>query len=466
MRQGLAELSRHQAQFGSLDLQTAGAVHGRRLVALDLRLALAAGRPAGLFNAIERGRAVSRRLTAVTPPADESGPALAELRQVTETLRAIGDDPAERARRAMRRRSAALYASSAPSPGAPSAAARWCTRRRWSAVAEAVAAQGKVLVSYCQVEGRWSAVVLGGGRPRLVDLPGGAETVELSRRAQADLDVLAWTPCPERCARRWSGRWRTLAALDERLVRPLRLGDQALVVVPTGPTATLPWTCLPSLRGRPVEVSPTATSWLAGSRGAAGASRCGWPPSPDRGWPTPPPRPPRWPPAGRPRRWRRRGGRRRDPGAADDELATATVVHVAAHGTHERQNPLFSSLQLVDGALFAYEVAAPVAPHVVLSACELGQATTRPGDEALGWTRVLLQLGARCVVAGVSQVADERAREVMVDYHRRLAGGEDAPPRSPPPPSTGRSCRSSASARPGGRCPRGAPAEPAGAASR
>ena len=67
-----------------------------------------------------------------------------------------------------------------------------------------------------------------------------------------------------------------------------------------------------------------------------------------------------------------------------------------------------------------------MAPHVVLSACELGQATTRPGDEALGWTRVLLALGSRCVVAGVSQVADDRAREVMVDYHRRLAGGDDA----------------------------------------
>jgi CHAT domain-containing protein len=109
----------------------------------------------------------------------------------------------------------------------------------------------------------------------------------------------------------------------------------------------------------------------------------------------------------------------------EEGLRSATVLHVAAHGSHQRQSPLFSSLQLADGALFAYEVGA-VAPHVVLSACELGQATTRPGDEALGWTRVLLQLGARCVIAGVSQVADDRAREVMVDYHRRLSHGDDA----------------------------------------
>ena len=108
-------------------------------------------------------------------------------------------------------------------------------------------------------------------------------------------------------------------------------------------------------------------------------------------------------------------------------LAAATVLHVAAHGAHNTQNPLFSSLELTDGALFAYEIGDDrVPPHVVLSACELGQATTRPGDEALGWTRVLLQLGAQCVVAGVSQVADDRAREVMADYHRRLAGGDDS----------------------------------------
>jgi CHAT domain-containing protein len=62
----------------------------------------------------------------------------------------------------------------------------------------------------------------------------------------------------------------------------------------------------------------------------------------------------------------------------------------------------------------------------VLSACELGQATVRPGDESLGLTSVLLQLGARCVVSGVAEVADELAAEVMGGYHRRLAAGADS----------------------------------------
>ena len=33
-----------------------------------------------------------------------------------------------------------------------------------------------------------------------------------------------------------------------------------------------------------------------------------------------------------------------------------TVVHVAAHGQHQAENPLFSSIRLADGPLFAYEL--------------------------------------------------------------------------------------------------------------
>ena len=78
--------------------------------------------------------------------------------------------------------------------------------------------------------------------------------------------------------------------------------------------------------------------------------------------------------------------------------------------------------------LFAHELdqTARTPDHVVLSACELGLATVRPGDEALGLTSVLLHLGTRCVVAGVARVGDEAAAETMADYHARLAGGADS----------------------------------------
>ena len=70
IRTGLTELANHQAQFGSIDLQTASAVHGRQLAELDLSMALAEGRPAGVLAAIERGRATSSRLPGVSAPTD------------------------------------------------------------------------------------------------------------------------------------------------------------------------------------------------------------------------------------------------------------------------------------------------------------------------------------------------------------------------------------------------------------
>jgi CHAT domain-containing protein len=109
-------------------------------------------------------------------------------------------------------------------------------------------------------------------------------------------------------------------------------------------------------------------------------------------------------------------------------MARSSVVHVAAHGVHQTESPLFSSLRLADGPLFAHELdqTARTPEHVVLSACELGLATVRPGDEALGLTSVLLHLGTRSVVAGVARVGDELAEQTMVDYHRRLAAGADS----------------------------------------
>jgi CHAT domain-containing protein len=105
-------------------------------------------------------------------------------------------------------------------------------------------------------------------------------------------------------------------------------------------------------------------------------------------------------------------------------MGAATVVHVAAHGQHRMGNPLFSSLRLADGALFAHELDRS-APHVVLSACELGLATVRTGDEALGLTSVLLHLGTRSVISGVARVSDEAAAQAMTRYHAMLDQGRD-----------------------------------------
>ena len=90
----------------------------------------------------------------------------------------------------------------------------------------------------------------------------------------------------------------------------------------------------------------------------------------------------------------------------------AQLVHVAAHGRHQRESPLFSSIRLADGPVVGYDLdRVPDPPQqVVLSACDLGQATVRPGDEALGLTRALLHSGTSTVISGVAKVSDSRRR--------------------------------------------------------
>lgn len=428
---GLTELSRHQAQFGSIDLQTASAIHGRELVNLDLELALAHHRPATLFNAVERGRAVSRRLTAVTPPAGESADLLAEVRQLTEIIKVIGDDPAARADvAAMRQRTSALYDQLSAISWRAVGIGEVVHPSSMAEVASAVEGHHKVLVSYVQFRGQWAAVLIGAGQPRLVRLPGDDSPLELARRAQADLNVLAYVSLPTAMRRAVTASvTNSLERLDQLLIGPLGLTDQSLAIIPTGPTATLPWNCLPSLRGRPVEVAPTATSWLAGTLAVDNVGPVAVESFSGPGLHAATDEAARvaelWVPHARSSRAHLGVDATRD--RLSEALATSTVVHVAAHGSHMKQNPLFSSLELADGPLFAYEIAdRQVAPHVILSACELGQATTRPGDEALGLARVLLQLGSQCVVAGVAQVADDQAGQVMADYHTRLAAGDDS----------------------------------------
>ena len=106
-------------------------------------------------------------------------------------------------------------------------------------------------------------------------------------------------------------------------------------------------------------------------------------------------------------------------------LARPGIVHVAAHGTHQVESPLFSSLVLHDGPVFAHELqpTGVRADHVVLSACEVGLETGRPGHESLGLALSLLSLGARSTVAAVAPVPDDVAAATMERHHELLAAG-------------------------------------------
>ena len=68
---------------------------------------------------------------------------------------------------------------------------------------------------------------------------------------------------------------------------------------------------------------------------------------------------------------------------------------------HPGENPLFAAVELADGPWFGYDIdrLASVPSTVVLSACELGRASVRSGEESVGMTAAWLHAGARTVVS-------------------------------------------------------------------
>ena len=430
VRRGLAELGSYQNRFGSLDLRTASAVHGVPIARVGVEVALDGGGPAALFAAVEHARALSSRLPSVRPPADErTADLLAALRQAEEQARSVtvGDGAAELA--GLRSRAAALRREIRARAWELEGADRWASQRppvRLGAVRAAAADLGTAFVSLVAHEGRWLAVRATGSRPLVVELASVAEVDERVDRIRADLDALALSHLPPALSAAVRGSLEAgLARLDALLLAPLRVGDGPLVLSASGSLVLLPWTLLPSRRGRSTVVTPGAEAWLrprhTGRDHRRARPRVVAVAGPGltraeeeaelvrRTWPS--------------ARLLRRD--RASTAAVADALGHADVVHVAAHGSHQQDSPLFSSLRLADGPLFAYELDAGgvPAPCVALSACEAGLATLRPGDEGLGFTSVLLHLGSVSVLAGVARVGDEVAARVMARVHQGLAGG-------------------------------------------
>ena len=419
-RAGMAELVKHQAQFGSLDLQTSSAAHGVGLAALAITEEIAVGRPIAVLAWLERARAISSRVTPVRPPEDKLAAEL--LTQLRWVMSQLEHERAEsETGEGLRRRRHALE--------------REIRARSWSVqgsgsihetpkTGEMRAALDKAaLLTMFGIDDDIHGIVLtqrGCWMQRLTTM---AEAARLSRRITADLDALALSRIPEplrSSARRSLAR--DLQTLDHLLLTPLDLPDTPIVMVPPGRLAALPWSELPTLKGRPLTIAPSAAAWLsahASFRNTSGAIVAVAGPGLGRA---------EQEVAGIAQHWpscETLTGADATGEAFLSAINGAQLVHVAAHGRHERESPLFSSIRLVDGPLVGYDLDRVVQPpqQVVLSACELGQATVRPGDEALGLTRALLHSGTSTIISGVAKISDDGTADLMVDYHRRLATG-------------------------------------------
>jgi CHAT domain-containing protein len=422
-RSGLRLLDAYRAALGASDLRATASEIGVELAQLGLRIALARADPSRALVWSERMRANALRLPPVTPPSEpELRDEAAELRRVSDAIARA--QRADRPARSLIARQTALEASirrtsrHASGKRAPRAA---IPRR-----AEIARALGeRVLVELIELDGTLTALTLTGRRLVRHEL-GSAFSV----KEELDWLRFALTRLTRRGLRSeqrasvLEGARRSAEAIDGRLIAPLAdvIGEGELVIVPTGPLHALPWSMLPSLRGRPVVVAPSVVTWmtLCGSRPRrrekvalvagprlrhAGAELAGI----SALYPRP----------------GLLAGREATSAAVMDALEGASVAHVACHGRFRADSPLFSALELADGPLNVYELQRlRRAPQlVVLSACDLATSDTRPGDELLGFAAALIGMGTRTIVASVVPVPDSAAKQLMIALHRHLTAG-------------------------------------------
>ena len=417
LRVGLRDLNSWQSTFGSLDLQTLVAGHGARVARRGLRLAEESGRPGVLFEWSERARMLASRVAPVRAPADAAMAVdLAELRRLAPT--ATGPNSAGE-------RDAEL-------------------RRRVRAKGLAVARLGRSLRAVPTLRGPGRA--RGGHRPGRVRRAAGPDR-RAGRDPQSgrvrrphrpdpaargvlggllpDLDMAASVEgLPDQMIgairSELIGRLGDLAQLLVAPVLPI-VGDRSVVITPSGVLAGVPWPLLAGFSGRPVTVAQSATSWLRRQASPLRMRSAGFVVGPHV---------PRaaeevasasaaWPDAVV------LSGEAATAAGVTDLAARSDVLHIAAHGRHAAQNPMFSGLELIDGAWFGYDIdQLPAVPDVVLlSACEVGRSTVRYGEELIGMTAAWLRAGARCVIASAASVNDDVAHDVLVEVHRGLGAG-------------------------------------------
>ncbi|WP_424231099.1 CHAT domain-containing protein, partial [Actinophytocola sp.] len=260
-RAGLTELGLARDRMGGLELVCGTAIHGQQLGDLAVRLVLAGPRCTGrqLFGWLERTRAQVYRYEPL-PAIDD--PVLAEqvsevrsLRRAAQQARLAGRSPRREEKQiATLERDVVRHGWYATPWGRPRPVASL------GAVTDALG--DRALVSFAVSGDELVAVVVAAGRTRLTRLGSAAETFEWATRLHADLDTFAPDGLPPQLsAVVGASALRSADVLDARLVAPLAryLGDRELVIVPTGALYAVPWGTLPSLRGRPVVVAPSAT---------------------------------------------------------------------------------------------------------------------------------------------------------------------------------------------------------------
>ena len=285
---------------------------------------------------------------------------------------------------------------------------------------------GRRLVQLDAIDDRLVAVCVDGARPVLRDLgptAGFAARYDaagraLSRLARADLGPRSHAAAVTRL--------REVAAELDELLAPCWPGDEDVVVAPPADLHAAPWALLPSLAGRPFVVAASASIWARAATAVAPATRravlvAGTDLDQARA--------------------EVRGiaalypdATTLTPGRATAARVTRAIdpswiAHFATHHRHQRENPLFGSMDLADGPLYLHDLLrVERLPHtVVLSACQAAQGDVGAMGDVLGASTVLMERGTATVIANAGLVADNATSSAaMLELHRNLAAGAPA----------------------------------------
>jgi CHAT domain-containing protein/Tfp pilus assembly protein PilF len=114
------------------------------------------------------------------------------------------------------------------------------------------------------------------------------------------------------------------------------------------------------------------------------------------------------------------------------QAGNAGILHLAAHGEYNPNNPLFSAIYLAadsenDGRLEVHEIyglnLTTVTDLVVLSACQTNIGAVSAGDEVVGLNRAFIYAGAPTVIASLWNVDDAATALLMERFYTHLRSG-------------------------------------------
>lgn len=103
------------------------------------------------------------------------------------------------------------------------------------------------------------------------------------------------------------------------------------------------------------------------------------------------------------------------------------LVHIAGHAYLSSAGGLLAHIKLADDDLLVDEIARLEldAAVVVLAACTGAAGEVLPGDEVLSLAHAWLQAGAACVIAGLWQVYDGVALDLLAPFYAAIRAGDD-----------------------------------------